>query len=88
MPAKAAPRPQRKKKMSCRADQAPANPAGVFCPRIGLARTAGEHRSCPYCFGKEAEVRAGSRERFCDYVAGLDARAFGFPDDRGRFVHD
>ena len=62
----------------------PARPAaareqGVHCRRIDLPIPVAEHASCPYCFGKEADIRTGDHAKFCDFQEGKDPICFGFP---------
>jgi len=58
-----------------------AGPHGtVFCRRIKLPLAVAEHASCPYCFGKEADVKTGDHEKFCDFQEGKDPICFGFPE--------
>lgn len=52
---------------------------GVYCRRIDLPIPVAEHATCPYCFGKEADIRTGDHERFCDFQEGKDPICFGFP---------
>lgn len=56
----------------------------VQCRRVDQARTVEEHRSCPYCFGRAADVASGERPRFCDYQPGADPVTFGFPPGSSR----
>ncbi len=56
----------------------------VHCVRLNQARTASEHRDCPYCYGKNAEVQSGDRSHFCDYQPGKDPIQFGFPEGTTR----
>jgi hypothetical protein len=58
----------------------------VQCRRLGRPLTVHEHRECPYCHGKTAEVASGQHETFCDYDPEEDPINFGFPQDRGRHV--
>jgi hypothetical protein len=58
----------------------PAPPGTVFCRRIKLPLPVAEHASCPYCFGKESDVKTGEHERFCDFQEGKDPICFGFPE--------
>jgi hypothetical protein len=55
-------------------------PAKVFCRRIKLHMPLAEHLACSYCYGKEADVKSGDYERFCDFVEGKDPVCFGFPE--------
>jgi hypothetical protein len=57
---------------------------GVFCRRIQRLQTVEEHKVCPYCFGRRAEIAQGDPACFCDYQAGADPIVFGFPPDIGR----
>ena len=52
----------------------------VQCRRIHLPLPVSEHKSCPYCFGKEADVKSGDHETFCDFKEGKDPINFGFPE--------
>lgn len=56
----------------------------VHCVRLNQARTASEHRDCPYCYGKQAAVAEGDRAHFCDYQPGKDPVNFGFPEGTSR----
>lgn len=52
----------------------------VYCRRIKLALPLAEHKSCPYCFGKESDIRTGDHATFCDFEEGKDPVNFGFPE--------
>jgi hypothetical protein len=57
----------------------------VYCVRNRLMKEAGEHISCPYCFGKKKElVENGERSEFCDYNPDKDPISYGFPEDTNR----
>ena len=58
---------------------AAAHPATVFCRRIHLPLAVADHKSCPYCFGAESDVRTGDHAKFCDFEEGKDPICFGFP---------
>jgi len=62
------------------AGAAVAETAKVFCRRIKLHMPLAEHLACSYCFGKEADVKTGDFERFCDFQEGKDPVCFGFPE--------
>lgn len=52
----------------------------VHCWRTGRALPSGEHRECPYCFGRtDGEVETAEHARFCDYDPEKDPIVFGFP---------
>ena len=58
---------------------------GVHCRRLGVDRSVDDHLSCPYCFGRRAElVTEGQLTRFCDFSPTEDPVCFGFPDDTSR----
>ncbi len=60
---------------------APACKSGeVFCRRIKLPMSMAEHKSCPYCFGKESDIKTGEHGKFCDFEEGKDPIHFGFPE--------
>ena len=72
-----------------RADPAKDEKAGsgkkVFCVRNQVEKTAPEHLSCPYCFGKKCElVENGERKEFCDFDPDKDPTSFGFPENSTR----
>jgi hypothetical protein len=52
----------------------------VVCRRLSVERDVAEHLSCPYCFGKAADVETGDRQKFCDFKPGEDPVCFGFPE--------
>ena len=52
----------------------------LHCRRVDAQVTPDDHASCPYCFGKLADVETGHHERFCDYKPGKDPIHFGFPE--------
>jgi hypothetical protein len=51
----------------------------VECRRLHLPLAVSEHASCPYCYGKESDIRTGDHARFCDFEEGKDPVCFGFP---------
>jgi len=59
----------------------------VPCPRCGGIKEIAEHLECPYCVGKAGDIVKGEHEEFCDYHAGQDPVAFGFPsvEERQRY---
>ena len=63
---------------------APPSDDPVYCQRSGVLKTTDEHRACPYCFGKAAQVHSGDRRSFCDYDAEKDPPVFGFPEGSSR----
>jgi hypothetical protein len=67
-----------------RADDKPDK--GVYCRRINRLQTVDEHKTCPYCFGRRADVAQGDHEQFCDFEPGVDPIVFGFPPDAGRMA--
>lgn len=52
----------------------------VWCRRVKRPLPLGEHKSCPYCFGKLEDVESGEHEKFCDFQEGKDPIHFGFPE--------
>ena len=56
----------------------------VHCVRLDAMRLPAEHLRCSYCFGRDAEIRAGLHRRFCDFDAERDPVSFGFPSSHGR----
>lgn len=52
----------------------------IFCRRIKLALPIAEHQTCPYCFGRESDVKSGDHDKFCDFQEGKDPINFGFPE--------
>ena len=52
----------------------------LSCRRTGQAISPEEHARCPYCFGREADVRSGVHGRFCDYHPEKDPIRFGMPE--------
>jgi hypothetical protein len=50
----------------------------VECRRLHLPLAVSEHASCPYCFGKEPEIKTGDHSKFCDFEEGKDPICFGF----------
>ena len=58
----------------------------IHCRRLDRPLPLSEHRDCPYCFGKEADIKTGDHRRFCDYKPGEDPINFGFPDTFGRYA--
>jgi hypothetical protein len=59
-------------------------PTLIRCRRVDAVYSVEEHRSCPYCFGKESEIATGDHTKFCDFKPGVDPIRFGFPDGFGR----
>jgi hypothetical protein len=59
---------------------------GVYCRRIDRLQTVEEHKGCPYCFGRRAEIQQGEHDSFCDFEPGTDPIVFGFPPDIGRMA--
>jgi hypothetical protein len=55
-------------------------PGTVFCRRVKVALPIAEHKSCPYCFGKESDIKSGDHDKFCDFQEGKDPICFGFPE--------
>jgi hypothetical protein len=72
-------RPSKEKPSNAAAGPAGTRTHGVFCRRIQLVIPVVEHASCPYCFGKETDIRSGDHEKFCDFQEGKDPICFGFP---------
>jgi hypothetical protein len=62
----------------------PATESTVFCRRLERKLPVREHLACPYCDGREADVRSADHARFCDFEKGRDPIVFGFPDTHGR----
>ena len=56
----------------------------IRCRRVDATFTVAEHKDCPYCFGKPADVATGQHAAFCDFKPGKDPIIFGFPDEFGR----
>ncbi len=57
----------------------------VFCVRNQVDKSAPEHLSCPYCFGRKSEVvENGERKEFCDFDPEKDPTSFGFPEGSTR----
>ena len=52
----------------------------VWCRRLKRPRAIGDHKACPYCFGRVEDVESGEHERFCDFQPGKDPICFGFPE--------
>ncbi|MGC4113738.1 MAG: hypothetical protein QM765_03570 [Myxococcales bacterium] len=70
-----------------KADPKKQEPTGkkVFCVRNQVDKTAPEHLTCPYCFGKKSEqVENGERKEFCDFDPEKDPTSFGFPENSSR----
>lgn len=61
---------------------------GVFvgCRRLGVPRAVREHLTCPYCFGRTADVLTADPRCFCDWDAGHDPLIYGFPATHGRHL--
>lgn len=59
----------------------------LLCRRTGEQVALQEHASCPYCFGRLADIEKGRHEAFCDYRPDEDAVSFGFPSGASRDVH-
>jgi hypothetical protein len=56
----------------------------IHCRRVEATYTPEEHKDCPYCFGRVADVQTGDYKKFCDFKPGEDPICFGFPDDTSR----
>lgn len=70
--------------MSDARKQKPAPEPTIHCLRVDAIFTVAQHKDCPYCFGKVADVATGRHRDFCDFQPGKDPIVFGFPDDKGR----
>jgi hypothetical protein len=55
-------------------------PGTVFCRRVKVALPITDHQGCPYCFGKDSDIKTGDHEKFCDFQEGKDPICFGFPE--------
>jgi hypothetical protein len=51
----------------------------MFCRRLQRTLLIADHKTCPYCFGDEQDVRSGDYARFCDFKRGEDPVNLGFP---------
>jgi hypothetical protein len=67
-----------------RKKEAPKKEATVFCRRLRRRLPDRDHLACPYCFGREQDVRSADHDRFCDFEEGKDPVVFGFPETHGR----
>ncbi|MEW6747505.1 MAG: hypothetical protein AB1486_32640 [Planctomycetota bacterium] len=56
----------------------------VHCRRLGRLLSAQDHKDCPYCFGRTAEITSTVHEAFCDWDPKRDPINFGFPETHGR----
>jgi hypothetical protein len=65
--------------MNEREEQGDVRLKALLCKRTGVQVAVDEHAHCPYCFGRESEIREGDHQRFCDYRAEVDPIHFGFP---------
>ena len=72
---------------ACRCGDARPEAKTIRCRRVDAAYTPEEHATCPYCFGRLAEIQGGDYAKFCDFKPGEDPISFGFPTDCGRFAH-
>ena len=53
----------------------------IICVRIKKPVSVKDHKKCPYCFGKTADVKSKKHKKFCDFKEGEDSVTFGFPFD-------
>jgi hypothetical protein len=56
----------------------------VKCERTDTEYDVNEHLRCPYCFGKDVDVKSEDRSRFCDFDPDRDPINFGFPENSTR----
>jgi len=66
-----------------KSERASGTKEAVHCRRVNAAKTVDEHATCPYCFGKHAEIESGERERFCSFDPEVDPLIYGFPPGVG-----
>jgi hypothetical protein len=77
--------PAGEKKSDSKEKEAAGSGKKVFCVRNQVDKSAPEHLSCPYCFGKKCEqVENGERKQFCDFDPDKDPTSFGFPEGSTR----
>jgi len=51
----------------------------VHCRRVDQDKTPEEHVTCPYCFGKLADIAPEEHAKFCSFDPAVDPIVFGFP---------